>query len=103
MSKVESRHLDPEPDILQVVMQRVRSAIPTPITEEQAATIEEQIRSELGGLRVRIPKRKKHPTKEQRQEIFQDALGAATDEEITRRHGISRRSLYRYVKRGNGQ
>lgn len=100
MSKVESRHLDPEPDILQVVLQRVRSAIPTPITEEQAATIEEQIRSELGGLRVRIPKRKKHPTKEQREAIFQEAMGNTSDAEITERHGIGRATLYRYIKRG---
>lgn len=100
MSKVESKHLDPEPDILQVVMQRVRAAIATPITEEQAATIEDQIRSELGGLRVRIPKRRKHPTRSEREEIFKDALGSASDAEITGRYRISRRSLYRYMKRG---
>ncbi|MCB4365413.1 hypothetical protein KIH07_16845 [Hydrogenophaga taeniospiralis] len=100
-TKPDGRGLDPEPDILQVVLLRVRAATPL-LTDEQARQIEDDVRAELGGLRVRIPKRKKHPSREQRQAIFQEAMGNASDEELTDRHGISRRSLYRYVKLGSG-
>lgn len=98
----DSRGLDPEPDILQVVLLRVRAAAPV-ITDEQAQQIEDAVRAELGGLRARIPKRKKHPSAVQRQAIFREAMSVASDSEITERHGISRRSLYRYVKLGTGK
>jgi DNA invertase Pin-like site-specific DNA recombinase len=99
--KPDARGLDPEPDILQVVLLRVRAAAPA-LTDAQAQQIEESVRAELGGLRGRIPKRKKHPTPEQRQAIFQAAMGNATDTEITQSHGIGRATLYRYIKRGGG-
>lgn len=103
-TKLDSRGLDPEPDILQVVLQRVRAVAPAALlTDEQARQIEDAVRAELGGLRVRVPKRKKHPSREQRQAIFNEAMGNASDEELTDRHGISRRSLYRYVKLGSGK
>lgn len=94
-----SRHLDPEPDILQIVLLRVRAAAPV-ITDDQARQIEDAVRAELGGLRARVPKRKKHPTPEQRQAIYREALTTATDAEITQRHGIGRATLYRYLKQG---
>lgn len=98
-SAPDSRGLDPEPDILQVVLQRVRAAGAT-LTDEQAQQVEDAVRAELGGLRARVPKRKKHPSREQRQAIFQEAMGSASDAEITERHGISRATLYRHIKRG---
>lgn len=100
-TKPDGRGLDPEPDILQVVLLRVRAATPL-LTDEQARQIEDAVRAELGGLRVRIPKRKKHPSREQRQAIFTEAMGTATDAEITERHGIHRATLYRMLKRGGG-
>lgn len=88
------------PDIVLVVLQRVRAIFPG-LTDEQAHQLELDIKAEYGGLRVRIPKRKKHPSPEQRRAVFEDAIGGTeSDEDITSRHGISRRSLYRYVKRG---
>lgn len=99
MSDEVQADLDQTPDILVLLIARVRAA-GVSMSDEQAQQIESGLRNELGGLRTRIPKRRKHPTKEKREEIFQDALGDATDEEITRRHGISRRTLYNYLKRG---
>jgi len=90
---------DREPDIVLVVLQRVRAAAPT-FTEAQAQEIEAALRAEYGGMRVRIPKRKKHPSPSERQAIMREALGPATDEEITQRHGIHRATLYRMLKRG---
>ena len=95
----ESRHLDPEPDLLLVVIQRVRQLAPG-LTDAQALQVESAVRAELGGLRVRIPKRGKHASAEKRKAIFQEAMGSASDSEITERHGIGRATLYRYMKRG---
>jgi len=99
----DGRRLDPEPDLLLAVIHYVRSQIPT-LTDEQAQAIEAATRSELGGLRARIAKRRKHPTEEQRAAIAREALDSAatSDQELATRHGISRRSLIRYVKRGIG-
>lgn len=98
-SQPDARSLDPEPDILMVVLARVRAAGAN-LTEEQARQIEQEVRAELGGLRVRVPKRRKHLTQEQRQAVVRDALGNATDGDLTQRHGIGRATLYRYIKRG---
>ncbi len=88
------------PDIILVVLQRVRAVNPG-LTDEQAHQIETALKAEYGGQRVRIPKRKKHPSPEQRRAVFDEAINSdESDADITSRHGISRRSLYRYVKRG---
>lgn len=98
----DSRHLDPEPDLLLVVIQRVRAKVPT-LTDEQAQAIEAEARAELGGLRVRIAKRRKHLTDEQRAAITREAITtAASDQDLVQRHGINRATLYRYIKRGGG-
>lgn len=100
----DQRGLDPEPDILLVVIQRVRLELPS-LTDEQAQQVEAAARADLGGLRARVPKRGKHPTKEQRHAIVADALASAgaSDEALASRHGIGRATLYRYVKRGVGR
>jgi len=100
-AKPDSRGLDPEPDLLLVVIQRVRAMVPQ-LTDAQAQQVEAEARAELGGLRARIPKRGKHPSAEQRKAIFNEAMGTATDAEITERHGIHRATLYRMLKRGGG-
>lgn len=97
----DQRGLDPEPDILLVVIHRVRELLPA-ITDEQAQQVETEARADLGGLRARVPKRKKHPSIKQRQAIFQEAMGSDSDAEITERHGIHRATLYRLLKRGDG-
>lgn len=86
------------PDIVLEVLQRVR-AVSAALTDEQANQIEADVRAEYGGMRVRIPKRKKHPTAEQRSAVYRDALTSMPDKDIQAEHGISRASLYRYVKR----
>lgn len=95
----DQRGLDPEPDILLAVIQRVRLLLPD-LTDAQAQLVEASARADLGGLRARVPKRKKHPTAEQRLAIVQDALKPEiTDAEIAERHGIHRATLYRMFKR----
>jgi hypothetical protein len=100
---LQPRQLDPEPDLLLVVIAHVRQAAPQ-VTDEQAQAIEASAREALGGLRVRIAKRRKHPTPAQRSAIAAEATTnpTATDAELTQRHGVSRATLYRYIKRGTG-
>jgi transcriptional regulator of acetoin/glycerol metabolism len=94
-----SPNLDREPDIVLAILDIVMRTVPT-LSADQARDIELQVRDQYGGLRTRIAKRKKHPTPEQRAQVFQDALTDADTDDITAEHGISRRTLYRYLKRG---
>lgn len=94
-----------KPDALWALIQGMRAHMVRlgvqDLSDEQAEQIDAEIRAELGGQRVRIPKRGKHPSKELRSRVAREALDTnASDEELTRRFGISRSSLYRYVKRG---
>lgn len=91
---------DRDPDIVLVLLNFVRVAEPS-FPEEKLAVIEQQMREQYGGLRTRIPKRKKHPTSEHRRKIFMEALTDAPTEEILERHRVSRRSLYYYLKQEN--
>jgi DNA invertase Pin-like site-specific DNA recombinase len=51
-------------------------------------------------LRVRIPKRGKYLTPDQRQAMFKDGLSSMPNLEITAKHKISRATLYRQMKKG---
>ncbi len=87
------------PDILLEMLQLV-TRTNAAFTPEQAREVELELRALYGGVRFRIAKRKKHPTREQRARVFDQALTDATNEQITAENGISRRTLYRYLKRG---
>lgn len=90
-------NLDPEPDIVEVIMLACQAV---GLDAEAARLIEAQIRADYGGLRVRIPKRKKHPTQHERSAAFADGLSDMSTDEVTAKHGISRATLYRLMKSG---
>lgn len=87
-----------DPDIVLVMLASVRRHVQ--LTPEQEAQIEREIRSEHGGMRVRIPKRGKHLRPEKRREVFRQALSDTPEREILDSNGISRSTLYRLMKRG---
>ncbi|MDF3821960.1 hypothetical protein P3G55_18795 [Leptospira sp. 96542] len=87
-----------EPDIIQLMLASVRKRVV--LTPEQEQAIDHEIRAEAGGLRVRIPKRGKHPNAERRAQIYRHALTNAPEQEVLEQGGISRRTLYRLMKRG---
>jgi hypothetical protein len=88
---------------LLAVIQRVRLLLPD-LTDAQAQLVEASARADLGGLRARVPKRKKHRTDEQRQAIATEAMNSdQSDAALTTRHGIGRATLYRYVKLGGSR
>ena len=88
---------DPEPDIVEIILLACRAG---GLDEEAAHTIERTIRDEYGGLRVRIPKRRKHMTAEQRQQAYQDGLSNVPTEQITTKYRIDRATLFRLMKKG---
>lgn len=94
---------DRELDIVLVILELVAQSAPT-LTPEHVRDIEAAVRLKYGGQRARIAKRKQHPTPEQREKVVREALAdthanVPTDL-IAEANGISRRSLYRYLKRG---
>lgn len=88
---------DPDPDIVEVIMLACQAS---GLDADAAHLIENRIREQYGGLRVRIPKRKKHPTPLEREQILADGMTSMTTDEVTGKHGISRATLYRLMKRG---
>jgi DNA invertase Pin-like site-specific DNA recombinase len=88
---------DPEPDIVEIILRACQAG---GLDADAAQQIEHTIRATYGGLRVRIPKRKKHLTPEQRQQVYQAGLSNAPNEEITNKYRIDRATLYRLMKRG---
>ena len=69
---------DPEPDIVEIIMLACQAG---GLDADAAHQIEHTIRAAYGGLRVRIPKKKKHLTTEQRQQVYLDGLTNAPTEE----------------------
>jgi DNA invertase Pin-like site-specific DNA recombinase len=86
-----------DPDIVRVIMLACRES---GLDAAAAQAIESRIRVEYGGMRVRIPKRKKHPTHLERDLVVADGITNMSDQEIMGKHGISRATLYRMMKRG---
>lgn len=92
-----SANTDPDPDIVEVIM---RACQAEGLDAGVAHIIESRIREQYGGLRVRIPKRAKHARDTERKQIVADGLTDMTNEQVTGKHGISRATLYRLMKRG---
>lgn len=90
-------NLDPDPDIVEVIL---RAAQAEGLDAEAARMIEAMVRADYGGLRVRIPKKRKHPSAQERERAFADGLSGMPTEEVTAKHGISRATLYRLMKTG---
>jgi len=93
---------DAEPDIVTVLLQRVIALAPN-FSAALAKQVEEQLRADFGGLRVRIPKRGKYLTPEQRAALYSDGLTNMSNADIIEKHKISKATLYRQMKRGSGR
>lgn len=91
--------LDREPDLLEEVLARVRAHLPG-LDPAMLSSIEADIRQTLGGERVRIAKRRKHLSAQERQELFAAGMSQQPEQAITKRFQISRATLYRQMKRG---
>jgi Mor family transcriptional regulator len=91
-----------DPDIVQEVLRRVIAMSPG-FSLALAQQIEQQVKAELGGRRVFVPKgAQTRLTPEQQLQVYQDGLSNMPTPEIQAKHKISRASLYRLMKRGPG-
>lgn len=104
---IDQRHLmiadeKSDPDIVQEVLRRVIAMAPD-FSLALADQIEQQVKAELGGRRVFVPKgAQRRLTLEERRQVYQDGLSNMPTNEIQAKHKISRASLYRLMKRGPG-
>lgn len=65
-----------------------------------AQQLEQATRQAFGGLRVRVPKHRGHASADARGQAVLDGLTAMPTGEVAHKHGISRATLYRLMKRG---
>lgn len=91
-----------EPDIVAYVLQKVIAMAPG-FSRALAAQIEQEVKETHGGQRLFVPKGAKRMTPEQRRAVFADGLSSMENAEITEKHQISRRTLYRVMKDGGGR
>ncbi len=88
---------DKDPDIVQIILDE---CINLGFDIAQADLIRRKICGEYGGQRIYIRKNRQATTEEKRKRVFQDGVTQKSTEQITKEHGISRATLYRYMKRG---
>ena len=67
-----------------------------------APEADRQIRQQVGGQDAGYVAKKKRPSPQQLEQAYREGLSSAPTHEVTRRHGISRATLYRLMKRGPG-
>lgn len=89
---------DEPDDLVLVLLQRVAAMAPE-FSQALAEQLEQEMRQQFGGRRVFIPKRKKHLKPQQREQLKQDGLSSMSDKEILAKHGVSRATFYRQMKR----
>ena len=68
------------------------------LTEAIALQIEVSFRQEYHGARCEISTRPRYRNVEEKGVVVREYLGGEPVEHITKRHGISRATLYRYLK-----
>ena len=91
--------LSSDPDIIEILLAKVIAMAPS-FSQALAQQIDRDVRAESGGQSMYVPKSRKHLTPEQRQLAYQDGLSGMPTEQVTEKHGISRATLYRLMKRG---
>lgn len=100
----DQRGLDPEPDIVLEFIAIARATLGG-LTPQQESQLEQAMRAApFSGRRVRVLKRGKirHPG-EQRNIVNQALQSAERMADVADQNGISRRTLYRYMKKGGAQ
>ena len=82
-------------DFVKCLLKMVMEAQPS-FTEEQAMQVEQQIRHDWGGERMVIAKRA--PLLRASREKVRAQVGTKPDAVLIKEHGISRATLYRWIK-----
>jgi len=90
---------DTDPDVVAYTLQMVVSMAPQ-FSAALARQIEEQVKSKYGGRRYFLPKGAKRLTPQERLQVYQDGLTTMPDEDILKKHQISKTTLWRVMKTG---
>ncbi|CAH1387036.1 hypothetical protein [Candidatus Nitrotoga sp. M5] len=88
-----------DPDIVSAILQRVVNVAPG-FDGVLAQQVEQQVRAEYGGRRFFVHKRAPRMTPRQRHAAFADGLSDMSTTELTKKHKISRATVYRLMKSG---
>ena len=91
---------DDDPDIV-VAMIREVIDLGLGLTTEQAANIERRLKERYGDRRIRVKKKLQLSPEEVRVRVFADAMTTMSTHDIAKRHGITPRTVYRWMKKGN--
>lgn len=102
MSQQPNTHAEPftdEPDIVRVIIERIAPLV-ADLDRQRLVGIEAEVRAQYGGMRVRIHKRGKYLPPQRKDELRRVALAntSASNEDLIRDAGISRRTWYRMIK-----
>lgn len=84
-----------DPDIVEIILRACQEG---GLSADTAHLIDRMVRTQYGGMRVRIPKKKKHLTAEERALAFQDGASGMPTQEVLKKHKISLATLYRLMK-----
>lgn len=110
MSSQSQQHAgDEDPDIVIAMIREVLD-LGLGLTTEQAANIERRLKERYGDRRIRV--KKKLQLSEARMNgvglpdskralVFQDAMTTMSTDDIAKRHGVTSRTVYRWMKKGN--
>jgi DNA invertase Pin-like site-specific DNA recombinase len=101
---------DEDPDIVIAMIREVLD-LGLGLTTEQAATIERRLKERYGDRRIRVKKKLQFSESRSngvglpdsvRAQVYRDGLTNMSNEEITRKHGVSRATIYRWMKKPPG-
>lgn len=92
---------DDQADIVIAAIQEVLELVP--LTPEQQAQIERRLKERFGDQVVWVRKTmsaENDQRRAKREEVYRDGLSAMSSQDIVAKHGISRATLYRWMKQG---
>jgi Mor family transcriptional regulator len=102
MTNIAPMFPETKPDLVTLLLQQVISMVPG-FSESLARQIEAEFRLAHAGESMLVLKRGPRMTPEQRRAVFEDGLTAMDNDEISKKHNISRRTIYRVMKEGGGR
>lgn len=97
-----------KPDVIWRTLELAMRECPA-LKAEIARAVEREARAEFGGLDVKIAKHPYHPERragrvsvpaEVTAALYADALTSMSTEQLVKKHGLSRATIYRLMKRG---
>lgn len=102
-----------KPDVVWHTLELAMRACPA-LSVESARVVELEVRAQFGGERLWIQKQPCHPERrhgapaiapDKARAVLRDVMAepSTSTEELTRRHGVSRASIYRLMKKGAAQ